>query len=157
MFHHVVENTCRKNVTFGPFHHVYENTGTYMDSSTMFMKTKEKAFGRGNDKESPRRRDTRATSMSRREGLAPHSSVARAPRLMLPRQCMQLVDSAPNPFMRPIFRMVTRTRPPSRCCPPGQTQLPFLTPKLSLLFSSTSWKTACKYLCFHIYRGKALI
>jgi hypothetical protein len=51
MFHDVVENTCRKIVRNSPLHDVYENTGTYKSLSTMLMKTKEKAFGRGSGTE----------------------------------------------------------------------------------------------------------
>jgi hypothetical protein len=54
MFHDVIENTYRKNVTFGALHDLDENTGTYMDLSTMLMKTKEKASARRKEKHIPR-------------------------------------------------------------------------------------------------------
>jgi len=41
MFHDVIENTYRKNVSCRPFHDVVENTATYKALSTMLMKTKQ--------------------------------------------------------------------------------------------------------------------
>jgi hypothetical protein len=42
IFHYVIENTCRKNVAFWPFHDVIENNCTYTSLSIICMKIKEK-------------------------------------------------------------------------------------------------------------------